>query len=146
LSFLVIALADGLSEEETIAAVDAGPDHVVAEPGYQALMGDAGFENIEMVDVTDEYLATLEDWIREWEAESDAIERLIGIDEFNQRQKRRRRALQAGRQGLLVRYLISARSSLWLDPGLADQSRSEVTKVARPGTCFPDPSGRPVAE
>lgn len=112
LSFLAIALAEGLSDDQTTAAVDAGPDHVVSEPGYSALMEDAGFEAVELVDVTVDYLATIEDWIHEWNAESDAIERLVGIDEFNQRQTRRRSPLQAGRQGLLIRYLISGRRPL----------------------------------
>ncbi len=108
LSFLVIAVASGLSAAETNMALDAGPEHTDAGPGYPALMEAAGFEDIQVIDVTDEYVATLTAWIREWEAASTELEQLMGIDEFTERQKRRRQALAAARDGLLQRYLISA--------------------------------------
>jgi len=108
LSFLVIAVANGLSAAETNIALDAGPEHIDAGPGYPALMEAAGFEDIQVVDVTDEYMVTLTGWIREWEADSSELEQLMGIAEFAERQKRRSQAIASARDGLLQRYLISA--------------------------------------
>jgi len=108
LSFLVIAVSDGLSPVETNIALEAGPEHIDAGPGYPALMEAAGFEDIQVIDVTDEYVATLTGWIREWEADSAELEQLMGIDEFAERQTRRSQAIASARDGLLQRYLISA--------------------------------------
>jgi hypothetical protein len=108
LSFLVIAVADGLSAAETNIALDAGPEHIDAGPGYLALMDAAGFEDVEVIDVTGEYLVTLTAWIREWDADSTELEQLMGVEEFAERQTRRRKALATARDGLLQRYLISA--------------------------------------
>lgn len=108
LAFLVIALADGLSSDETTRALDAGPGHVDAGDGYRALLEAAGFESFKLVDVTDQYLATLTAWIREWDTESTELEPLLGVDEFTERQSRRRKTLETVRDGLLRRYVISA--------------------------------------
>ncbi len=108
ISFLVIAVADDLTTAETEAARDAGPEHIDAGPGYPALMRRAGFENIDVMDVTDDYLMTLAAWIRAWDEESTDLEQLIGADQFAERQERRRRAFETTRAGLLRRYLISA--------------------------------------
>ena len=109
ISFLVIAVADGLSVAETDVALDAGPEHIDAGPGYPALMDAAGFEDVEVIDVTDDYLATLAAWIRAWDADSTELQQLIGVDEFTERQMRRRQAHATARDGLLRRCLISAR-------------------------------------
>jgi hypothetical protein len=108
LSFLVIAVADGLSVEETARALDAGPEYIAAGDDYPALTDQAGFADIETIDVTDEYRATLDVWIRAWDAESIGLEWLLGVDEFDERQARRRRALSAIAEGLVRRYLFSA--------------------------------------
>ena len=39
---------------------------LVSGDDYVDLLAKAGFQNIEVVDVTDEYAATVEAWIREW--------------------------------------------------------------------------------
>jgi len=102
LSFLVITVAHGSS------GVNAGPVHAASRDPYPRLLQEAGFAGVVETDVTDDYLATLEAWIREWEAESADLERLVGLDEFAERQIRRRKAAEAIRGGLLQRYLISA--------------------------------------
>jgi len=108
ISFLVIAVADRLSAAETLTAIEAGPEQVAAESGYSMLMDAAGFEDVDVIDVTDEYLVTLSAWLRAWEAESTEIQRLIGVDQFAERQTSRRQALEKATDGLLRRYLISA--------------------------------------
>lgn len=108
MSFLVIAVADRLSTEETDRALDAGPAHVEAGDGYPFLLQAVGFEDVELLDVTDEYLATLAAWAREWDTESPELEQLIGTDQFAAHQSRRRKALKTVQDGLLRRYLITA--------------------------------------
>ncbi len=107
MSFLVIAVADGLSAEEADRALDAGPEHIATGEGYPSLLQAAGFEGVDVVDVTDEYLTTQAAWVREWDAESFELEQLLGV-EFAERQTRRRRALATVQAGLMRRYLISA--------------------------------------
>ncbi len=107
ISFLVIAAAEGLSDDLARAAVAAGPDHVVTEPSYSALMESAGFDAVKVTDVTDAYVTTLADWIREWNSESMELKGLIGASEFSERQTHRQGALEAAGREILGRYLIS---------------------------------------
>ncbi|MCH8128495.1 MAG: hypothetical protein IIC70_01180 [Acidobacteria bacterium] len=104
LSFFVVAAADGVSARD----IAAGPEYVDAEPGYPLLMTAAGFDNVDLAEVTDEYAATLSTSIRARDAESAELEDLLGADEFAEGQSSRRQELAAVRDGLLVRYLISA--------------------------------------
>lgn len=108
MSFLVIAVADGLSAEETDRVLDVGPEHIATDDGYPSLLEAAGFEGVDVLDVTKEYLVTQAAWIREWDTESFELEQLLGADEFAERQSRRRRALATVRAGLMRRYSISA--------------------------------------
>jgi len=108
MSFLVIAVAGGPSAEETDRVLEVGPEHIATNDGYPSLLLAAGFEGIEVVDVTDEYLATHAAWIRERDAESVGLEQLLGVDEFAELQLRRRRELATIRAGSMRRYLISA--------------------------------------
>lgn len=107
-SFVAIALADGLSTDDKIRAHEAGPQYVSAGAGYPALLRAAGFEGVDLIDATDEYRQTLSAWIREWDAESSDLERILGADEFAERQARRRLAMEAIRDGLLRRSIVSA--------------------------------------
>lgn len=108
LSFLVIAMADGLAANDTTRAVEAGPDYVATTDGYPSLLDTAGFVDIEIDDVSNEYVDTMTDWIREWDKESDELVDLLGADEFSERQARRRHALGPITAGLLRRYMITA--------------------------------------
>ncbi len=108
MSFLVIAVADGLSAEETDRVLNVGPEHIATGVGYPSLLRAAGFEGVDVVDVTDEYLVTQAAWIREWDDESLVLERLLGANEFAERQLRRRRALATVEAGLMRRHWISA--------------------------------------
>ena len=109
LAFLVIAVADDLTTAERHRALEAGPDHVEAGDGYPGMLDAAGFEDVDFSDVTPEYRITLEAWIREWETEAAGITGLLGAGEFEERQQRRHRASAAIDDGLLQRWLISAR-------------------------------------
>lgn len=108
LSFFVVAVADGLSAQDTARAIGAGPEFVDAESAYPLLLAAAGFDNVELVEVTDEYAATLSDSIRARDAESAELEDLLGADEFAESQSSRGQELAAVHDGLLRRYLILA--------------------------------------
>lgn len=106
--FTVIAVADGLTAEEMRRAIEAGPPEVESGSGYPALMSAAGFRDIEVLDVSDDYMATAEAWLRSWEADAPAIRTLVGPNDFAERQDNLRRAIEATRAGLLLRDLIRA--------------------------------------
>lgn len=52
-------------------------------------------------------LETLTAWWDEWETESVGLRRIVGNDDFNEREANRMRAIRAIEDGLLRRYLIS---------------------------------------
>jgi SAM-dependent methyltransferase len=108
LCFAVIAHADGLIGDEAAEALAAGPDYADSGPGYERLMATAAFQDVDVSDATDAYLVTLEAWVREWDAEATKLARVVGADEFAERQAKRRRAIRAVRAGLLRRYIITA--------------------------------------
>jgi hypothetical protein len=106
-AFTVIAVSEGLSAEQREEAIAAGPPHVDADLSYPDLMHAAGFDHVEATDVTRLYLHTLTSWWREWETESVELRRILGGDDYTERQANRKRAIRAVRDGLLHRYLIS---------------------------------------
>ena len=108
LAFFVVALADGLSARQTERGIEAGPPHADAGPGYGLLLREAGFSDIELVDVTDEYADTLTKSILVRESEANQLVDLIGEDMFTESQARRRSELDAVHSGILRRHLVSA--------------------------------------
>ena len=108
MALFVVVPAAGLSHREIERAVEAGPAYVEAGPGYVVLLRQAGFADIEIVDVTDEYAATLAASIRVRDVEATQLGDLIGMDVFAEGQAGRRRELAAINDGLLQRHLISA--------------------------------------
>lgn len=105
----VIAVTYGLTDRETARAIEAGPSHVEAGPGYRALMVAAGFETVTETDITDDFLRTSLSWVREWDADAAEISPIMGADAFADHQADRRRAIESIERGLLRRYLIGGR-------------------------------------
>lgn len=68
----------------------------------------AGFSEIASVDVTDDYRRTQQRWIEATGRHEDAIRRLIGDEEYDDRQRTRARTVRAIDAGLLRRTLYSA--------------------------------------
>jgi hypothetical protein len=108
LAFFVVAVADGLSVPDVARAIAAGPPHVDAGLGYGALMGEAGFLDSEIIDLTDEYAVTLSSSIQARDRERPRLERLLGPDRFAEGQSSRHQELDAVHAGLLRRHLITA--------------------------------------
>ncbi|MEN8234373.1 MAG: hypothetical protein ABFR89_05565 [Actinomycetota bacterium] len=107
LAFYVVAVSDGLSSGDTARAIEAGPPHVDARASYRELVEAAGFVDVEVVDVTDDYAATMSKAIRMRGEASVELGELIGSDRYVEGQASRRRELDAIRGGLLRRFLIS---------------------------------------
>ncbi|MDJ0925439.1 MAG: hypothetical protein QNJ77_12830 [Acidimicrobiia bacterium] len=105
--FAVIAVAEGLTDEELAEAINAGPPYVTAAPGYPELMSAVRFSQVDIGDVTDGYLETLRAWHSAWRTESVALKRVVGNTDYDERQANRVRSIKAVEDGLLRRYLIS---------------------------------------
>jgi hypothetical protein len=67
----------------------------------------AGFEAIEISDVTEDFTATAQAWFDAFAARARAL-RPVLRDEFDNRQKGRQEMIEAAGEGLLQRLLVSA--------------------------------------
>lgn len=104
--FYVIA-AEGLSDADRgrLARRD-GNDHVESPLPYDVLMTQAGFVDVDVVDVTSPFLETLRSWKREWESEADSLIELFGEEEFSRKINNRVLDIADTENGLLRRYQV----------------------------------------
>ena len=105
--FYAVTLTAGISDEERDRAIRLGNEHVDAGPGYAVLMGQAGFDQVEVTEVSDGYLVTMERWTRAWQDDSVALSELVGDEEYQARMERQAVDIAAVEEGLLKRYLVS---------------------------------------
>ena len=84
-----------------------GPRAVTSTRPLGLLMEAAGFEAIEIRDVTEDFLATAQAWFDAFAARSRELRPVLG-NEFDDRQKGRREMIAAASEGLLQRLLVSA--------------------------------------
>jgi ubiquinone/menaquinone biosynthesis C-methylase UbiE len=107
--FLVISAGEHLTAKERARMVEdgIGPEYLDAGSGYPELMRQAGFAQVVVHDITQDYLATTEAWIRERAAEAEALRLLWGAERFEDRQASQRQSLQATADGRLRRYLVT---------------------------------------
>src|SRR6266511_1481517 len=63
-AFFTVHVTAGLSKRDHRRAVGAGPRAVASRRDHRSLLQAAGFIEIEEGDVTDEFLATAERWVR----------------------------------------------------------------------------------
>jgi cyclopropane fatty-acyl-phospholipid synthase-like methyltransferase len=92
-------------ERERLAQRD-GNEHVESRVPYDVLMDEAGFIDVELTDVSDQYAKTLTEWKREWEADADAFIELVGEQEFIRRIRNRNLDIANTADGLLQRYQV----------------------------------------
>lgn len=111
MAFHVIFVAPGLSEQDRERAVVAGPAHAAAAENYPDLLTSAGFDQIEEVDVTNQYRRTAAAWLNESTRATPYLEQSLGIEEFRRGQQERQKAQAAIEGGLLRRSLFAARAS-----------------------------------
>jgi hypothetical protein len=113
-----------------VKALEGGFEHVYADDDYPGLMKAARFDDVELIDATDEFLATQAQWISAWNAEADELQRAVGAVDFGDRQARRARTLAAVKAGLLRRLHHGGTKEvtlIYVDCDL-DASRSPTSK------------------
>jgi hypothetical protein len=109
-AFFTIQPEAGLSAGELERAVAAGPPQVSVEGDHPTMLTDAGFTDIEAVDVTAAYHETQLAWHDRWAARKDDIVEVVGEQLYDERQAERRSTLAALEEGLLRRTLYLARA------------------------------------
>lgn len=110
--YYVIATKDGLlSVDRAQIAKRDGNEYVESPAPYGRLMEEAGFEDIEVFDVSKEFLETIAAWKREWEAESDSLIELLGEEEFSRKIHNRELDLASAEAGLLKRFRVFGRKA-----------------------------------
>jgi cyclopropane fatty-acyl-phospholipid synthase-like methyltransferase len=108
LAFTTIHVTTGLDPGRHRGAVRAGPPHVATRRPYPELVEQAGFVDVSVVDVTDDYARTQRAWFDEYEAHAEQLRRLVSEEEFASGQVERRRTRAAIEDGVLCRSLLTA--------------------------------------
>ncbi len=107
---MAIHPAPALGEAGYRRALSAGPRAVsTRRRSYRELLTAAGFEAIEVVDLTDDYRETLGLLVHHQELHAEELGRLSGVESFEERQAELQKALAAIDEGLLRRSLCLAR-------------------------------------
>ena len=112
MGFHAIVTVDGLSGPELERVLETAPDDSRANPGYVEMMEMAGFVDVEVTDTSDEYAAAMAAWVDAWDDEADEIGPLVGEEEFDRRQRSRRRNIELVGEGLLKRVFVTGRKPL----------------------------------
>ncbi len=107
-AFFTVHVTAGLSKRDHRRAVGAGPRAVASRRDHRSLLQAAGFIEIEEGDVTDEFLATAERWVRFSRQLEPELRALQGAEAFDEVQLDRETILGAIREGLLSRSLFVA--------------------------------------
>lgn len=123
MAFLTIEPVAGLSAVDIQRAVAAGPPEVGVSGDHAILLTQAGFTDIEAIDVTAAYHETQLAWLDGWSDHKDDLVNLLGEHLYNERQEERRQTLAAIEDGLLRRTLYVAR----LPPSLTGQPSGVVS-------------------
>ncbi len=84
-----------------------GPRAVTSTRPLRALMEAAGFEEIDVTDVTAGFIETARSWFAAFAARERELKPLLG-DEFEDRQRARKDMITGAGDGLLQRLLVSA--------------------------------------
>lgn len=104
MAFHTIQPASGLTSAQRRRAHAAGPIAVAVPTNYPSLLRTAGFVNIEAMDITSDYLATLQRWIDAAQRREAEVRRATGDDAFDERMAYRHDAVDAIDEGLLKRF------------------------------------------
>ena len=108
LAFTTIHIADDLDAGRHRRAVRAGPWQVATRRPYPELVAQAGFHDVAVIDVTEDYARTHRVWLEANESRAADVRRLVSDKEFETAQADRRYAQAAIEEGLLRRSLIVA--------------------------------------
>lgn len=108
MAFVTIHPVPGLDADRRRRAIEAGPPAVDGPDDMGAVVGELGFRDVEVVDLTGAFRDTQRAWIAAWEANAGHLGGLFGVDTFAERLEERRRTLAAIDDGLLQRTLVAA--------------------------------------
>lgn len=72
-------------------------------------MRSAGFDDVDVTDVTVEFLDTARSWQREYNRHADEVMQIIGEKEWEERQSNRAGLRRGIEEGLLQRVLVTGR-------------------------------------
>lgn len=107
MAFLTIVVAPGLSKRDHRIAVRLGPSGVTMRRPIEELVSQAGFTEIEVVDVSDDFLRAARGWLDELVAHQDDLRPTLG-DELEERIHDSRDKVRGVEEGLLQRLLVTA--------------------------------------
>lgn len=107
MGFLTILTRDGLSERDYRRALRSGPSFVsTRRKDQQELILSAGFERVDEVDLTGEFLATNRAWYGGRERYRTELVPAEGLTAFEERQRDSAAQITAIESGLLRRALF----------------------------------------
>jgi ubiquinone/menaquinone biosynthesis C-methylase UbiE len=106
--FSVIAPAASLSESERQLAIESGPPFVDVDRDYSLLLEQSGWRVQERIDATAEFAQSIRTWLEGMKTHVGALIKVLGVDEFSERLKRKQATLAAIDRGLLKREIFAA--------------------------------------
>lgn len=104
--FSVILIRPDLAAAEYELAAVSGPPFIETEIPYPEMLRQAGWEIEDHLDLTADYMATVDHMLDQLEIHADEIAGLFGDDDATQERARRRATLNALEHGLLRRELF----------------------------------------
>lgn len=110
LAYLTIVVARGVTKSQHRVAVRLGPRAVAATAPDLTLMERVGFEDVDVTDVTPEFLDAARSWQAQYNRHEGELKRIIGEKEWEERQSDRARLMRGIEEGLLRRVLVWGRS------------------------------------
>lgn len=105
--FTTMAVAPGLSKERHRRAVRWGPRAVASTRPIDALVAAAGFVDVEVIDVSEEFHSAAIGWVAGWARHEDEVRPLLG-ELFDERMTHYKEMIAGAEQGLLRRLLLIA--------------------------------------
>lgn len=109
MAYTTIFVAPGSTDAERRRATRAGPRAVASRRPQAALLGSAGFVDVDETDVTPAFAVTARGWLHQAEQHADVLASIESPGAFAEQQRDRRTMLAAIEDGLLRRSVLSAR-------------------------------------
>jgi hypothetical protein len=107
MGFFTIFVPSSLSEREYRRALRSGPSYVSSgRREHKEMLASAGFDQVEEVDLTRDFLATTKAWLEGRERYRDELIEAEGPAAFEERQQDSRLQLEGIEAGLLRRALF----------------------------------------
>ena len=104
--FTVILTTPGLSDSAYLKAVESGPSFVAAEDSYPNLIAAAGWDLVEQIDLSAEFLKTLQVMLENELLYADDLENLLGKEEALRRLTRTNESIYGLEHDLIKRELF----------------------------------------